>query len=130
MGVPNNPDEAELIRTLDKYGLTGVKALRESGKWAYTNHPITLKWLTEREGELERLADASQSEQIDIARSAKDAAWAAATSARDSATEARESNIIARKAQKSAFTANIIATISAAVSIVAVLIALFAKHSS
>ena len=49
----------------------------------------------ERADDLEARKLASQSEQIDIARDAKDAAWAAADAARDAAREAKKANIIA-----------------------------------
>jgi hypothetical protein len=47
-----------------------------------TQHNVTaLEWLAEKHQEAARLAAASQAEQIEIARSAKDAAWAAARAA-------------------------------------------------
>jgi hypothetical protein len=66
--------------------------------------------------------ESSQSEQIEIARSAKDAAWEAASAARVAADEAREQSRIARAANTRATIALIIATFGAIVSIIVPLI--------
>ncbi len=59
--------------------------------------------------------ESSQAEQMEISRSAKDAAWAAADAARDAATEAREANKHAKRA-------NIIAALAIVVAIIALIV--------
>lgn len=77
----------------------------------------TPQWLAEAEKWLLQIDRAdekvSQSENLEIARSAKDAAWEAANAARDAAREAKTANTIATLAL-------IAAAIAIAVSIVAV----------
>lgn len=54
-----------------------------------------VEWLTKFDYAARIRNESSQSESLDIARSAKDAAWDAATAARDAAREAKTANIIA-----------------------------------
>ena len=82
------------------------------------------EWLALKDQESSRVWDASQAEQISIARSAKDAAWAAAEAARESASEAKEANRLARQANTTATWAMIIAAIATG----AALMALFHPH--
>jgi hypothetical protein len=84
------------------------------------------EWLAQRE---RARNEASQSEQIEIARSAKDAAWEAAAAAREAAAaarlaadEAREQSRIARAANTRATIALIIATLGVIASIIIPLI--------
>ena len=121
--------EQELPDRIKELGATQVRAMLQSGEMAAALiHPASL-WLAAQDRESERRSAESISEQIEIARSAKDAAWDAAKSARVSATEARESNSIARKAHSSAKMANIIAAISASMAIGALIISLLPHHS-
>lgn len=66
----------------------------------------------QRSEESARRNEASQSEQIDIARDAKDAAWAAADAAREAAREARKANVIATLALIAAIPAIAISVIA------------------
>lgn len=79
----------------------------------------TPEWLAAAENwllQIDRAAEkASQVENLEIARSAKDAAWEAANAARDAAREAKTANIIATVAL-------VAAAIAIAVSIVAIFV--------
>lgn len=77
------------------------------------------EWLRVQE---ESRKDASQSAQIEIARSAKDAAWSAAEAASEAASEAREHSRIARAANTRATIALIIAAASAIAAVMGVLL--------
>lgn len=72
----------------------------------------------ERAEEAERRAQASSEEQLDIARSAKDAAWAAAEAAKEAATSARDA---AREAS-AANTRTTIMLIITAISVIATIV--------
>jgi Arc/MetJ-type ribon-helix-helix transcriptional regulator len=76
-----------------------------------------IKWLHEKDQEADRLSDASQAEQTEIARSAKDAAWAAARAAERAAAAAEKANTRAT-----------IALIIATVSIIATAIGIVVVH--
>jgi hypothetical protein len=71
-------------------------------------------WLGHFDDEERLRSEVSQSEQINIARSAKDAAWAAATAAERAATAAERANIRATIAL-------VIAAISVAIAIIPML---------
>jgi hypothetical protein len=78
---------------------------------------LAIKWLEGKDQESERRREASQAEQIEIARSAKDAAWAAALAAERAATAAEKANIRAT-----------IALVIAAISIAATIIGVWVVH--
>ena len=82
---------------------------------------LAVVWLDEmdraRDAEAAAHNDASQAEQIEIARSAKDAAWAAAEAAREAAREAVRANTHATTANRIASAALAAAVIAIAVSI-------------
>lgn len=86
-------EKDELIRQLDELGEDEIrhrlKAGTVYGKWkaAYLSSELEMRDRAR--------SDASQSEQIAIARSAKDAAWAAAEAARDANKHAKRANAIA-----------------------------------
>jgi hypothetical protein len=91
--VVAEPEKAALIHQLDELGEDEIRLRLKAGN-------VYGKWKAAYlESELERRArarnDSSQTEQIEIARSAKDAAWAAATAAREANRHARSANAIA-----------------------------------
>jgi hypothetical protein len=98
-----------VVKDLERAGEAKVRDQMTRGLLDAQTEMVARKWLQVKERER---ADASQAEQIEIARSAKDAAWAAAEAARDAAREAKTANIIATLAL-------IGAAIAIAVSIVA-----------
>jgi hypothetical protein len=76
-----------------------------------------IQWLSQRDEEERLRRNSSQAEQIEIARSAKDAAWVAARAAGRAATEAQTANKRA-----------IIAIIVAAISLAAVIVNISVVH--
>jgi hypothetical protein len=64
-----------------------------------------IEWLAQFDQQSRLRNEASQAESIEIAKSAKDAAWEAANAARDAAREARTANTIAKLALIGAATA-------------------------
>jgi hypothetical protein len=99
----------ELFRHFESRGEQHVRDNLAAGHYVGFKRKCAVEWL-ER---FERLrADASHSEEIEIARSAKDAAW-------DAAAAAREANRLAIQANKIAMTAATIAVVAAAAAILA-----------
>ncbi len=94
----------------EKLGIEQVRKNLGTNVWDHNKKDVAREWLTfkaqEQAEESERRNEASRSEQMEIARSAKDAAWAAADAARDAAKSARTAN-------KTAMIALIIAAASA-----------------
>jgi hypothetical protein len=117
MATPNNPDETALIRRLEELGPAQVRLLMSNGGWAHAFHPITLKWLTEKYQEAERLQEASQAAQA--------AAASRAVSAAERASEAAERQA---RAAESANTRATIALIIAIVSMIATVIGIWIVH--
>ena len=97
-------DDSEQFSRFEKMGEEAVRLRTLTGGFATTNQRLAIKWLAQKDQESERRREASQAEQIDIARSAKDAAWEAA-----------------RAANK----ANTIAAIAVAIAILAIIISTF-----
>jgi len=61
----------------------GVAHVRDMAlQWQGPMQALAYKWLRRKDQEARRLNEASQAEQIEIARSAKDAAWEAARAAK------------------------------------------------
>jgi hypothetical protein len=92
MATPHHPDEDALIKRLEFLGPAQVRMLMQSGGWAHSFHPITIKWLAEKNQEPARLNDASQAEQAALARAANTAASRAALAAERQATAAEKAN--------------------------------------
>ena len=109
-------DEAAIFAELEQLGEDEVRHRLDTNQFSLAYYSPAKRWIARRDRaeseESERKREASQSEQISIARSAKDAAWAAALAA-------RKANIIASAAL-------IMATISIVVSVIAIL----THHSS
>jgi ferric-dicitrate binding protein FerR (iron transport regulator) len=104
----------ELIRQMEAAGETRVREALMRGGYATHLKPLVQEWLKKEEAN--RLA-LDQSEQLEIARSNKDAAWAAAEAAREAARHAKTANMIATLAL-------VAAVIAIAVSIVGLFISL------
>jgi hypothetical protein len=110
-------EDANMLAHLKKMGEKQVRLLLSNGGMPLPFHPVAFKWLTDIDQELERVREASKAEQIEIARSAKDAAWAAARAAERAAKAAEKANIRAT-----------IALIIAAISIAATIIGIWLVH--
>jgi hypothetical protein len=102
-------EEAAILAELKKWGEDNVRHLLASHQLSAVYHEPALRWIEEIDRasteESERRRAASQAEQIDIARSAKDAAWEAARAAK---------------------TANTIAITAVVMAIIAIIISTFA----
>jgi hypothetical protein len=105
MGKPTDQHTADFFRDLSEQGEEAVRAKLAAGIYAGKRIGLAEEWLRQRDQER---SDFSQSEQITIARSAKDAAWAAARAAERAARHASMAN-------KIAIAAAVIATISAVI---------------
>lgn len=107
----------DLVIELDELGEDEVRKRFVRGAYGKTGPKYTTveDWLRKQDQDRK---DASSSESLEIARSAKDAAWAAATAARDAAA-------VAREAADAASDANTIAKIALAIAIIAAVISVF-----
>jgi hypothetical protein len=110
-------DDSEQLARFEEMGEAAVSLIVRTSGFATTNQRLAIKWLAQKDQESERRREASQAEQIDIARSAKDAAWAAARAAERAAKAAEKANIRAT-----------IALIIAAISIAVTLIGIWLVH--
>ena len=99
-------DNEQLIANFERIGEAAVRLHVNNGGYNSHVQTIAIEWLEMQKSE--RLKHSSKAEQIEIARSAKDAAWAAAKAAERAATAAE-------KANRRATIALIIAVISIAV---------------
>lgn len=109
--------DAEWSAFFEGLGESELRRRINTGGWPQTLLALAMKWLDRRDQESERLKLASQAEQIEIARSAKDAAWAAARAAERAATAAEAAN---RRAT--------IAIVTAVVSIIITITGLLLVH--
>jgi|HubBroStandDraft_6_1064221.scaffolds.fasta_scaffold1949551_1 hypothetical protein len=98
-------DDSKQLADFERMGEAAVRTDINNDCFPHSVRALAIKWLAQKDQELERRRDTSQAEQIDIARSAKDAALEAA-----------------RAANK----ANTIATIAVAMAIIAIIISTFA----
>jgi hypothetical protein len=71
-------NDGEQFARFEEMGEEAVRILAYTAGFATTNQRLAIKWLAQKDQESERRRDASQAEQIDLARSANDAAWEAA----------------------------------------------------
>jgi hypothetical protein len=110
-------DDNEQFARFDEMGEEAVRIHVHTFSFNTAHQRLAIKWLAKKDQELERRRDASQAEQIEIARSAKDAAWAAAMAAERAATAAEKANIRA-----------IIALIIATISIIATVAGIWIVH--
>lgn len=106
--------EAEWDEFHESHGEAKVRMLMQGGAWPQFLHLRAVQWLAKKDAEVSARAEASQSEQINIARSAKDAAWEAARAA--------------QTANKRATIALVIAAISAIMSAVIACMGIFLVH--
>lgn len=102
----------EFRRQLEQAGEERVRNALSRGGYAGQHEVFARKWLSDAKVRREETASA---EQLDIARSNKDAAWVAAEAARDAAREAKSANTIATLAL-------IVAVIAIAVAVVGIFV--------
>jgi hypothetical protein len=120
--TPSRNDEI-IIAQMEEKGEKQVRLLMASGGWPTQLNQIAVKWLREKDQEAERLKETSQSEQAEIARSAKDAAWTAAKAAERASEAANRQAVAAERANTRATIALAIAAISMAATIISIWIA-------
>jgi len=106
---------------LEDSGEAQVRLMMHTGSMPVPYNARAIEWLSKKDHENQRLSEASQAEQIDIARSAKDAAWVAADAAREAAREAKKANQLAASANRIAALALIAAAIAIVVSVMGLL---------
>jgi hypothetical protein len=85
-------DDSAQIATFEKMGEAAVRLHVNNAGFSQTIHRLAINWLAQKDQESARLIEASQAEQTEIARSSKDAAWAAARAAERAATAAEKAN--------------------------------------
>lgn len=116
------PKRLQWLAELNDMGEQTVRDLLANGRASSTKTLWAQQWLDEidqeRSDALDAKREASQSEQTEIARSARDAAWSAADAAREAATAAREQALAAKTANTIATVALIAAIIAMAISII------------
>ncbi len=113
-------DPEQFFAELDLLGEEKTRINLANRIYGADKQPLVAEWLKRKD---EPRRETSHAAELEIAQSAKDAAWAAADAARDAAAEAKEANRIAKRASASAHIATIAALISSIMSIVALLVA-------
>jgi hypothetical protein len=77
----------------EELGPEAVRSLTQTNSWpSPERHLRAIQWLAEKDQESKRDSEVLKSEEIEIARSAKDAAWAAARAAERAAAAAERAN--------------------------------------
>jgi hypothetical protein len=111
MSDSSESDDPVLLARLEELGEVHARILQSSAGFPQTSQRAVIKWLAKKDQESTRIREASQAEQLEIARSAKDAAWVAARAAERAARAAEAAN-------RRATIAIIIAAASAIIAIV------------
>jgi hypothetical protein len=133
--MSGTPSEADIVAQLERHGEAQVRLLIASGQYPTPLNRIALKWLAEKDQEARTRNDASQSEQTEIAREAKNAAVLAASAAKEAAAAADRQAVAvdrqadaadrqaeaAERAAAAAETANRRATIALAIAIISII---------
>lgn len=131
--LPENERARMLHRGMpfERLGIEGVKAALLTGGFPQSMNIHAIEWVGEREKEVQRRTDELRAEEVEIAKSARDAAFEANTLAASANEAAREANEIAREASASArrsaeaaHTNNIIATIALIAAVIAIAISI------
>jgi hypothetical protein len=120
--------ERQFIRRLESLGEMQVKLMLSSGGWAPALEPTVLNWLSEKDREAARLREASQAEQIEIAREASIAAQRAAAAAERASAAAERQATAAERANTRATIALVIAIISIIATTVVAAIGIWITH--
>jgi hypothetical protein len=79
-------DDSKQLEHFERMGEAAVRMDIDNDCFPHSIRALAINWLAQRDQESERRREASQAEQIDIARSAKDAAWEAARAAKKANT--------------------------------------------
>ena len=105
-------DEAAATIDCERMGVEEVRLTLAAGAWPSNKRYWAIRWLAKKDHDDALLRDSSQAEQIALARSANDAAWAAADAAREANMHATKANIIAAAALAAAIIAIIVSLIA------------------
>ena len=114
----------QAIQRLEELGSNQVRLMMQSGALPTQWTNVAVDWLAQKDQEEIRRNDASQSEQIEIARLASSAAERAAVAAERASKAAERQADAAERANKRANIALVIATIS----IMATIIGMIVSH--
>jgi hypothetical protein len=112
--------DAKILDLLKSMGEKQVRQLISIGNLPVPYFPIARKWLADMDQESERLKAASTEEQIEMARSANEAAWTAARAAECASSAAERQAVAAERANTRATIALAIAIISIIATIVSI----------
>jgi hypothetical protein len=115
------PADLDWIKQLERMGVERTKSELDNGRISPTWFHLTSSWLSQQERLAQVRRDASNAEQIALARRASEAAERAATAAELQATEARRAN-------RRATIALVIAIASMAVSAIVAAIGIWITH--
>jgi len=117
-------DTEEIRAEFEKRGVITVRMLLEGHRYNHLVGLEAIKWLAEKDREIHLRAESVKAEEIDIARSARDAAWAANDLAAAANVTADAAAASARLSAEAAKTNNIIATIALIAAVIAMAISI------
>jgi hypothetical protein len=114
-------DERQFIAHLESLGPEQVKLMLPHGKFVPAFEGIALKWLAAKDREADIRTEASQSEQIEIARRASATAERAADAAERASAAAERQAVAAERAATEAVRANKRATIALVIAVISII---------
>ena len=115
----------EPVRTrLESLGVAQVRLMLSNGGWPAALHIQAIEWLAEKDKEERLHQESSKAEEIDIARSARDAAWAANDLAKAANSIALAASASAERSAVAAIKNNRIAKAAFAAAIIAIIISI------
>lgn len=117
-------DDTQIIAEFERIGDVAVQMNLDNQRYNHLVSGIAIKWLAERVRERHLRDEASRSEELNIARSAKDAAFAANNLAAEANTIARDASASAARSADAARTNNTIAALALTAAIVAMAISI------
>jgi len=110
---PEPAGQEEWDAFFESHGEPKLRMLLQTGGWPQAFHLRTVQWLARKDTALDNAKAASEAEQIAIARSSKDAAWASAAASERAARAAEGAN-------KRSSIALVVAVLSALVAIISI----------
>lgn len=117
--------DSDFSERLEKFGVNQVRTMLSTGGFPTSMNLAVIDWLSRKDQEAERSAEAVQSKQIEIAQEASEAAKRAAAAAERASTAAERQATAAEYANKRATIAIIVATISIVITIASIAITHF-----
>jgi len=129
MSLSNSPESDDLVLLAQLEEL--VRHLQSAAGFPQSSQRTVIRWLAKKDQESTRFKEASQAEQLEIARSAKDAAWEASDAAERAAITAERAAVAVERDATAAEAANrraAIAIIITAISVAIVRIGVWIVH--